>query len=332
MVKSVLKKVLPQRAKEVALGVMSKRNLWRAYLYDMQRFFSHSGTFDEDNQAKLEARLIAHYHVLEKGLSHPDPRPGFGRDVADNLVSLLGRYSAKFDRNRVQFNVAVGVIARYIAFQESVNVDVQVLRERAQPLLLLTDDDDVGAIEMTREDYLAKTQSPFDDFALSRFSLRDFSDEPVDVSLIERAVQVAQKSPSVCNRQTARVYLVQGEERIAEHLSYQSGNRGFGHKVDKLLVVTSDLSCFYGIMERNQCYIDGGLFAMSLLYALHHQGLGAVPLNWCTEPPRDQAYRKIAHIDESETIMFMIGVGHVPERFKLARSRRRPLHDVLKHD
>ena len=329
MVKAVLKKVLPEGAKHVARDLISKRDLWRAYLYDMRRFLIHSGTFQIDKQAKLEARLIAHYHVLEKGLSHPEPRPGFGREMAESLIRLLVDYSQTFDHSRVQFRVAVGVIAKYLVFQESVGVNVSALRAAVEPLVELAEGD-VGSLEMTRDEYLSTTQAPFDTFALSRYSLRDFSDAEVCVQTIKEAVKVAQKSPSVCNRQTARVYLVEGKDRVAEHLSYQNGNRGFGHKVNKLLVVTSDLSCFHGIEERNQCYIDGGLFAMSLLYALHQRGLGAVSLNWCTEPQRDRAYRQISGIDEAETIMFMIGVGHIPDRFKVARSRRRPVEDVLK--
>ena len=44
-------------------------------------------------------------------------------------------------------------------------------------------------------------------------------------------------------------------------------------KIEPSLLITSRLSYFKSV-ERNQVYIDGGLFAMSLIYALHGLGLG----------------------------------------------------------
>jgi hypothetical protein len=48
-------------------------------------------------------------------------------------------------------------------------------------------------------------------------------------------------------------------------LSYQNGNSGFGHTVPALFVITSDMRIFEKSGERNQGWVDGGLFAMALV-------------------------------------------------------------------
>ena len=45
-----------------------------------------------------------------------------------------------------------------------------------------------------------------------------------------------------------------------------------------LLLVTSDIRAFMNNGERNEPFVDGGLFSMSLLYALEAYGLAACPL------------------------------------------------------
>jgi hypothetical protein len=46
-------------------------------------------------------------------------------------------------------------------------------------------------------------------------------------------------------------------------------------------------------------------------------------------PNKDRALRKLATIPEEQTITTLIGVGSLPETFKVAHSQRKPLGDVL---
>jgi len=140
---------------------------------------------------------------------------------------------------------------------------------------------------------------------------------------------IAQKSPSVCNRQGSKAYVITDKERISKTLSFQNGNRGFGHLANKLIIVTTDLRVFEGVHERNQSYIDGGLFAMSLLYGLHYFNLGACSLNWCNDYRVDQEFKKFIGINDYENIVMMISVGHLQDNFRVGVSQRRDLDEVL---
>ncbi|MEM7316122.1 MAG: nitroreductase family protein, partial [Planctomycetota bacterium] len=152
--------------------------------------------------------------------------------------------------------------------------------------------------------------------------------EPVDISVIKTAVRIAQKTPSVCNRQSGRVHIYGSEADKTRVLSHQAGNRGFGNQAAYVLIVTADLRCFASPGERFQSWIDGGMFAMSLIYALHAQGLGSCALNWSATSDRDIRMRKDAGIPDNEVVMMMISVGRLPESFPVARSPRKPLEEV----
>ena len=125
------------------------------------------------------------------------------------------------------------------------------------------------------------------------------------------------------------MYVYLAEEDKKQVLSCQGGNAGFGETVKGVLVVTTDTSRFFSVGERNQCWIDGGLFSMSLVYALHSLGLGSCCLNWSVEKDTDQKLRRITGIPQSEVVIMMIGVGHLPEKLVVARSMRKPLETIL---
>ncbi|KTR86246.1 hypothetical protein NS354_05685 [Leucobacter chromiiresistens] len=118
---------------------------------------------------------------------------------------------------------------------------------------------------------------------------------------------------------------------LRDHLlSFHHGNRGFGHKLGAVLIVTSDLRGFDMIGERNQPWIDGGLFAMSLAYAFHAAGLGACMMNWSEDADHDQRLRAEFDIPDNEVIITFLGVGHLPEVFEVAASPRPAVNDVLR--
>lgn len=54
-----------------------------------------------------------------------------------------------------------------------------------------------------------------------------------------------------------------------------AGNTGFQQEVPNYLVVTADVSAFYDTFERNQVYVEAGLFSMALVEALHYYGIGS---------------------------------------------------------
>ena len=69
---------------------------------------------------------------------------------------------------------------------------------------------------------------------------------------------------------------------------------------------------------------------MMLCLALHDMGYGTCMLNWCVSHKIDERMRKIISINPSEIIVMLISVGVLPDKFRVARSQRKPLEDVLR--
>ena len=303
------------------------------YLYDMERYARNSvtGELPEDFD-NLLARITAHYHVLEKGLTLKETRLGFGKEMLLSLINHLDLYvKLGFPKDNEQFLSAIQVIKAYIRHHDEISFNTDFVKNEIEPFLSFAENvsSGGGTIEVNRDTIHEETKIDFEHLAFSRYSVRNFSDEPVDITTIKHAIKIAQKSPSVCNRQASRVYILQTEEAKAKALSVQNGNRGFGHLANKLLIITSNQKYFYGISERNQAYIDGGIFGMSLVYALHSLGLGTCTLNWSVDSQRDKQLRNEIPINDEEVIIFMVAVGHLPPTLKVANSQKRPTESII---
>ncbi|MBX3176557.1 MAG: nitroreductase family protein [Candidatus Hydrogenedentes bacterium] len=311
---------------------MRNGDLYRCYIYDFKRFSRFSAASSPDpTQESLRSLITIDYHRLEKGLSLRDCRVGFGRPAAEDLLRNTKTYLAEYGGDVIT-EIALNVLREYARFNGGHGVDVAWLTGELDQISAPTpagSEPQGGTYVLGRDELLAKSKRDLSDFFASRHSIRDFSDEDVDPKLIEQAVGMALSTPSVCNRQAWRVHLFSDREEMTRALELQNGNVGFRHQINKLIIITCDLRCFVKNDERNQSWIDGGMFSMSLIYALHSLGLGTCCLNWAVPPWNDEMLRALGAIPENEVVMMFLAVGHLPEEFKVAQSRRRAIVDVL---
>ena len=313
------------RLRHMFQSELAKLHLWRNMRYDASRFLRYSGATKRGGDLEVEwARITRDYHKLEKGLALPAPREGFGADVVKRLVKLMSVYRVRFGDDQV-IDIASGAMHEHARFN---GIDPNRDPALAEVLAAARSVDVGGTFEVTREEIHAAARIDLSAFFSKRYSVRHFDPAPVDPGLIRRAVEMAQRAPSVCNRQSGRVHVLTSDVRKAQALRYQNGNRGF-EVIPVVLVITSDLRCFLEPSERYQAWIDGGLFAMSLNYALHSLGLGVCMLNWSVDASTDAAMRMANAIPEEESIIMMMAVGHLPERFRVAQSPRRPIEEIL---
>lgn len=288
------------------------------------------------SELQLEGRIIANYHVLEKGLSMPEFRPLFGVPMVKRLIQLTKQGASKYNWNcNVNYLTAVAVIQKYMERHEQLSIDlsdsyseeeINYGKELSCEVSVKSGSEDHGSVS-----YFSKSDSNFDDLAKSRHSCRVFKREvAIDITRIEEVVEIARFTPSVCNRQCWRVNVYDDKESIDDLLRIQNGNRGFGHTIPMIIAISCNLNVFDGYHERNQAYIDGGLFSMSLMYALQHKKLGAVPLCWLVDGRRDDEAREVGLIPENEVIIMLIGVGEPVEEFSAPASQRRQVEDIIR--
>lgn len=281
------------------------------------------------NVDTLGSLIVKDAHRLEKGLSLPNFRRGFGENVIRRLIDNLRLFNRRYGCNEFSYKYGVNALQSYSDAHNSdnnltVELCKQFLKDEKEKARL-----NVGVDSQTRDVFFSDTSSSFRAFNKSRRSARNFTGETVEKDLIKQAVDMAKYAPSVCNRQSARVHFSNRKADMFELLKLQNGNRGFGQDLGAVLVITSKISTFEGAGERNQMYIDGGIFLMNILHALHFLEVGACALNWSVKSSVDKKCRTVCNIPEDEVIISFIGIGYVPEKFDIACSPRLPENDIL---
>jgi nitroreductase len=302
--------------------------------YDTQRFAKHSlsvrGKLNQDNK---RAKLIFLYHKIEKAMALPEPRPGFGRKwIPVDFIPLLIDYSDNYGCDELVQTCCVN-LESYVRFNNSLGVkmdDIYDLIKSTLDHIQPPNSKTGGGIMAVNASSIHSAASiDFRNFVINRHSIRNFTSDEVDHETIEAAIRIAQRTPSVCNRQAWHVYAFHRKESILHALKYQNGNDGFNSKIQLLLMVTGDLSAMMASFERHQIWVDGGMFSMSLVYALHSQELGTCCLNLCHNAKGDRMLRKALKIAPSHTPVMMIAVGHIPTTLHVAHSLRRRVEEVV---
>lgn len=314
---------------------ITKLGVLHSFLDYFLRYSKYSSISNYNTEKKLEGRIIADYHVIEKGLTMPNARLGFGEQRVKELIASCFQFMAKFNNTNTQFIHAVKVLLEYKDFHDNNNFDLN--HELLQDINNLSVKSKITTPSkqkqiINRDNYFSQINSGFDKFSSSRLSVRDFSEhEYINDSELNKAIALAINAPSSCNRQTTKVHVISDKSKIKEILAIQGGNRGFGHLVDKLIILTSDLSFWHGVYEKSAPYVDGGIFTMNLLYSLHFQKIGACPLNCNLSPKKDKAIRRIISIPSSEIFVVMISCGIPKNEFKVPFSKRNNLATIKKN-
>lgn len=319
-----------QRLRPAWRHLKAEIKLIRYSWHDYQQYRRFSAAINKSDREGQAAQIIKYYHMIEKGLALPDPRPSFGHYAIEGLCAMVER------------QISAGVTASYLG--EAIEV-LQAYRDfnlrtggitprMVDPLIARALAAGIGgAAEAVRRVHRAVIEQAvsYDTtaFFLTRFSVRQFAPLAIDRAKIEVAARIAQSAPSVCNRQAGRIHIVEDPAERERWLGFQNGNRGFGDTIGALAVVTVDLRAFVEPEERFQGWVDGGLFAMNFILGLHAQRLGTCCLNWSTPSANDTAFHYVSGIPHNESVIMFLAIGELRDEFVVARSPRKPLSDVL---
>ena len=290
----------------------SKKNFWPifllySYVSDFTRFVKFSGIRKDRGR---RYKILMDLHRIEKGMSLPIPKRNFGKEplqflrnnveyinedryLTDYTFSLLGRYREYLDDNGM------------LSIVDSV---LEVLSEayKKETTAGIVD------IEFDQEsNYLKK-----------RKSVRNFKKHVVSSSTLKNVERLCNSAPSVCNRQPWTVSFYQDKKLIDRLLSLQNGNVGFRETIYNLAIISCDYRAFNIIGERNQIFVDGGMFSMNFVHALKVYGLDSCFLNWAVEPRRERKLHDLSKIEQSQRIIVMVAFGYAAENAKVAISPR----------
>jgi nitroreductase len=299
---------------------------------DAKLYYKHSMVFKKDSFNKIESEIVLYYHALEKGFLHENIRFKFAQYRVELLINLLQRTDVIEKYKNTQIAAAYLVMCRYYEFHDKNSVDIsgyykKEVYTKFKNLSQLKAD---SIINHTNENYFNEVDNSFPAFSKSRKSVRTFTGENIPMNIIEKVIDLAKGAPSVCNRQPTKVYYISDKKSIDRILDIQQGLNGYYDGITQLMVVVSDRNYFYTVGERNQLYIDGGIFVMNLLYSLHYYKIGACPAHWGHNFQKDKEIQKEIGLKDSEKVICLIPIGIPVESFKTCLSMRRSSDEILK--
>nr|WP_314100401.1 nitroreductase family protein [Acinetobacter lwoffii] len=324
----ILKKVSPNSFKRFVF-------LIRNYLKDSLKYWRYSTINKVNSLENKECILILNYHSIEKGLLFSPMKPRFAMQRVINLHKYLSDCEITGNINRTQISIAYKVIVEYYDLHKDKKIDISDYYTEEQYIYYkkLLEKVDIeytsGKISYNKEKYYKETNN-FHEFSNSRKSIRDFTSEKISYDKIKKAIELANNAPSVCNRQASKVYLLEDKELINYCLKIQGGLTGYTKNISQLLILTNNRQYFYTVGERNQFYIDGGIYLMNLLYALHFYKIACCPANWGKTWHEEKKLAEKVKIPDAEQIICMIPIGIAVAEFNVTLSYRRTAEEVLK--
>ena len=178
------------------------------------------------NKPKLIAKIISLYHVIEKGLTMPDMKPKFGQETILHTIDLCEFYLSQHQVIDEHVIYAIKMLEEYISIHNKLGINVdESITDRVNKLLFSVKNNDVpyGITHelVTSTSFFSKTKSEYPEFVRSRHSIRSFSGDNISLKEIENALEIADFTPTSCNRQAARVKIVENKKTINDVLNIQ---------------------------------------------------------------------------------------------------------------
>jgi hypothetical protein len=212
-IRSILKKVIPDTIADKLLIVEQSVRYSNVFSRDKRHFKQHySRASIGASMAQLDARLIYFAHSLEKGMSRDKIRFGFGTRALMGLAKAMKSYGAQgYDKKSKAYVNALSSLHEYIRIHDEAHASTAHLNSLFPETIL----EEVkhckstiaGVERVTGTSKAHNSDKNFKDIFMDRYSVRSFSSKPVSTERLKDAIEISMKSPSICNRQPARVHV-----------------------------------------------------------------------------------------------------------------------------
>lgn len=303
---------------------------WAGMRQAWRRYVSNANCDYYETQSRFIYVLTSNYHVIEKCLAMPDFEPGHAIARVEIVVGDLFKYrELGFDISHPQYIAAMQAVREYDHVHQKLGYKLpQTLQYEINKLLEETCIPLHEQPRTTPDNFYAHLNENFASFARSRHSVRTYSHKNISDETVKAVVDLARTTPTACNRQPNKTYVVGNPDLIKQIATLQGGGRGFVESANKLFVVTTAVEPF-GYNEYFEAYKSGGMYVMNLLYALHAYQIGACPLMWNGEKKRDKQLRSLLSVPDNEEIIMLVSAGYPADEFSYVTSVRNPINESL---
>lgn len=241
------------------------------------RYFSKFRNPSSPIQALAE--LQKDVHLIERAFSLPTTRRPFGKSVEKRIRAILARFDQALPSGAI---IGAKHSLEELAYWNQTGI-------RPKPTSNKADHSEPGLG--------------------SRRSVRDLveSENLTNEALGEIFSQAIQ-APSVSNTQPWRVRTFRSGPDQKAILALQNGNAGID-VIPVLILVTMDIRSYAGAEERNQMWIDGGIFLQQLLISIHSNRFASCPLNFSSTNAQSDRLRRLVGIAPFEEIIAFVALG-----------------------
>jgi nitroreductase len=288
---------------------------WMLYVicFDIYHLLKYSLIFNSKTKDKMQAHIMLTMHALEKGMSFCEKKNNWGGSKALFLCTQVKKYLRKYPIDE-RVSVAINILDSY---KKDVYGDknpqiIESIEELSQKYRANIRANIGGVKSISMPSFQINYNKIFE-FYETRSSVRDFSKEPLSKEEIENVYRIVQTTPTACNRQACHLYTFQNKDVICELIENQLGDQGWCNKADTLFIVTVNQSYFNATYERFEPYIDGGMYAMNVIMALHAQKIASCCKMFIHYPTLEKRVKVIAGISNCERCVMFILAGHYKE-------------------
>ncbi len=285
-----------------------------------------------DSKEKIEYSLLLLTHQIEKGFSASKKRR-FGKDKISNIIDLLKKYLTVTNEKSYAFNLSMSCLEEYLNQYENsgwINTEEYITVKRFLESNISYQKMEFGMFEFTIEDLEYATNLDYLRFLDSRHSIRDFDNKKLLHSDILKAVDMALKTPTACNRQMCKIYFVESSEKRNLIQKYAQGLSLFELNNINYFLITFDSCSFKMVGERNQGYFNSGLVATNFINALHSLGIGSCFVQFGNSYKEEISIKKSLNIPDRERIAVIITAGYYKKRNRALYSARKDRDDIYK--
>ncbi len=285
-----------------------------------------------DAAAHDAAMAIKQIHAIEKGLTSQNLRYGFGIARIEKMLQYLQHFEqCGGDRNATECEMAQSVLWQYLKLHDEAGWESEAYRAIKKKILdrfPQCAENDLGGFLIIHPNEVMLDQHAFEKIVNTRHSIRSFKAEPVNDEDLRKALALAMRAPSACNRQPVRVYVLD-HSKFDVIKNWTGGVKTFIHAVDKLLILTGQMAAFEDD-EYYQYTVNTGIFAGYLSLALHTYGIGSCILQRALIREASwEAVAKELHVPKTEQVVCAIAIGVPEDEIKVPMSHRLPYDRIV---
>lgn len=161
--------------------------------------------------------------------------------------------------------------------------------------------------------------------AKDRYSVRKFSDKPVEPEKIEQILEAAIVAPTACNNQPYKVWVIESEEAL-EKMREVTPNH-FGASLIFAVGGSLEEAWVRRLDQKNFVDVDATIVATQMMLAIHDLGLGTTWVGWFDN---DKLMEKFPEM-QGYSVVALFPVGYPAEDSKPAEfhTKYRPYEELV---